>query len=242
MKAYRRTRNIELLILVGCIIATFLILEEFDATEKFYEYSRAHEEFELDELLLTVAASFFYLAIYTFRRYREVTRVYRTSVTDPLVNALNRSGGMQLLDNIQSDKRTNKQGSTLILFDIDNFKSINDTFGHEVGDIVLQEIADICQAQLRDSDSLIRWGGEEFLVLCKNTPLQEGELLAERLRAAIDNFTFPQVEDVTASFGVVEIDMRLPMKDSISTADKRLYASKHAGKNRVTGSDQNTLA
>lgn len=229
-----RRPRLDFVLLILAIIATFFILEDMEAAEKIHQYSRDHESMELDEIILTTAVSFLYLTVFTLRRYLELRVIHRRAITDPMVNALNRRGGMELLEMTIHEQRSTQQGSSLILFDIDNFKKINDTFGHNIGDRVLSETSRVCSETLRETDTLIRWGGEEFLVLCTKTNLKESAILAERIRAALEQADFSPVDRVTASFGVADFNVNIPLKESIHQADQQLYRSKSEGKNRVS--------
>jgi len=133
---------------------------------------------------------------------------------------------------------------SVIMFDIDFFKLINDTYGHSIGDSVLKMIAEIMKKNLRATDIPARYGGEEFIVLLPQTSVLEAATTAEKLRKLIEN-TAIQAENheikVTASFGVSDYlgktdsqELEVILSDFISTADQTLYASKNSGRNRVT--------
>jgi len=121
---------------------------------------------------------------------------------------------------------------SLIIFDIDLFKQVNDEFGHQVGDKVLIEVADKAKSVLRNTDVIGRWGGEEFIVLCPSTNLASAAIIAEKLRQVfcqimVKNFS------VTASFGVAEYQLNDKQESIISRADKALYQAKETGRNKV---------
>lgn len=122
---------------------------------------------------------------------------------------------------------------SIILFDIDHFKQINDTLGHEAGDQVLQRISKEVKACLRLSDQLGRWGGEEFLILAVNTPIEDCLLLAERLRQHIAQLVFHGLEQVTVSMGVTEGLPNESVKTLVARADTAMYQAKQEGRNRV---------
>jgi len=122
---------------------------------------------------------------------------------------------------------------SLIIIDIDHFKNVNDTYGHPVGDTVLVETANRLTQTLRTSDIPGRWGGEEFLVICPETPLETAVVLAERLRGAYNDRDFEQVGSLTASFGVAGHRRGASVKQIMQGADNALYKAKHAGRNRV---------
>jgi diguanylate cyclase (GGDEF)-like protein len=119
------------------------------------------------------------------------------------------------------------------MFDLDNFKDINDTLGHQVGDAVLTEIARLTKATVRSVDVVSRWGGDEFLILCPETFLSEAYTLAERLQRAIENHRFPRGLRVTASIGVCELSPQEGIEDLLRKVDEALYKAKKSGKNTV---------
>ena len=122
---------------------------------------------------------------------------------------------------------------SIILIDIDDFKKINDTFGHLVGDKTIILIAELLKNNIRQSDSLGRWGGEEFLIICPETNLSEAEVLANKLCQQIGLLDFPHEEQCTASFGVTTSRKKDKEEDAFIRADKALYLAKEEGKNRV---------
>ncbi len=135
--------------------------------------------------------------------------------------------------------------STIFIADIDKFKEVNDTYGHLCGDEVLKAFSALLVAQLRDVDVCCRYGGEEFVVLMPDTPLDEGRKVAERLRVSVADTAIPWESHslrITASFGLAEIN-RLDATDSfdnqlnafIQLADSQLYTAKERGRNRVCG-------
>lgn len=158
----------------------------------------------------------------------------KSSKEDPLTGCLNRAGFSSILTREQ--ERLNKNGSPLsyIILDIDHFKDFNDTFGHSVGDEVLVNLSKLVQSRIRNTDALVRWGGEEFVVLCSDTPLQNAQFLAEKLRQNIENTELISQRKVTCSFGVAEMIPGEDSKKLFERADKALYASKQGGRNRVT--------
>jgi diguanylate cyclase (GGDEF)-like protein len=124
---------------------------------------------------------------------------------------------------------------SLIYVDIDRFKQINDRYGHLVGDEVLKSFAQLISKRLRGSDSFARVGGEEFSIILPHTELSHAAEVAEALRGEIENSIFNDVGRVTASFGVVQLDNTFDTSSTLlRKADKALYDSKSAGRNRVT--------
>ena len=121
----------------------------------------------------------------------------------------------------------------LIMYDIDRFKNVNDTYGHLVGDKVLVETSQTVAGRMRESDSLARWGGEEFMILAPHTDLEHALLLAEQVRAVVDDTTFSTVGRVTCSFGVTALCENDTVDKLIYRADAALYQAKRSGRNRV---------
>lgn len=123
---------------------------------------------------------------------------------------------------------------SLILFDIDFFKNINDTYGHKTGDAILVEIAKITEKEIRKSDSLYRWGGEEFIIILRQTNLYEAKLVADKLRKIFENYQFENIsESITISYGVSELEHNQDFEQLVSKADQALYKAKSNGRNRV---------
>ncbi|MGE5788083.1 MAG: diguanylate cyclase [Myxococcales bacterium] len=125
---------------------------------------------------------------------------------------------------------------SLILFDVDHFKTINDTYGHQVGDAVLITLTRRVSSRLRDTDALARWGGEEFAILAPCTTTAGAEVLAEKVRAAVDGEDFDVVGKVTVSLGIAQLLPGDTPARWIARADNRLYDAKQAGRNRLMSS------
>lgn len=152
---------------------------------------------------------------------------------DHLTQTYNRAGfDVRLKVTISTAKRYQRP-LALIFLDLDHFKSINDRYGHAVGDQVLRDTAQILREEVRESDVVCRWGGEEFAILAPETALEEARRLSERLRHVLDKHSFPTVGKVTASLGIAELAEDETEKTFISRADQALYAAKAAGRNRV---------
>lgn len=122
---------------------------------------------------------------------------------------------------------------SLLFFDLDHFKQINDLYGHEAGDKVLCNLARLTDKHLRESDSLGRWGGEEFLILMPHTDLQQAQQLAEKLRTLIAGAQLLEQQVISASFGVAQLAPGETLRDLVRNADSALYRAKSLGRNRV---------
>jgi diguanylate cyclase (GGDEF)-like protein len=161
--------------------------------------------------------------------------VQRQAETDALTGIPNRRTFESTLDKEMSRAARNGEQLTLAMFDIDHFKSLNDTFGHQTGDEVLKKVAHALATACRDFDTPARYGGEEFAVILPSCSSKESLAVAERLREAISKID--TVRAVTASTGVATFPTHAgDMKSLIKAADEALYESKRAGRDRVTRS------
>ncbi|MEM5948215.1 sensor domain-containing diguanylate cyclase [Spirochaetia bacterium 38H-sp] len=155
------------------------------------------------------------------------------SVTDPLTGLFNRRKILKDLNiELYRAKRYNSIFS-VIIFDIDHFKAINDTFGHTEGDIILKELGDMLKTILRTTDTLARWGGEEFILLCPETGLEDAINIAEKFRRVVETHIFSNGRKITISLGVAGYRDGWQIEDIIRQADNMLYKAKSSGRNRV---------
>jgi diguanylate cyclase (GGDEF)-like protein len=152
---------------------------------------------------------------------------------DPLTNAYNRRA---LYDFLESEiHRLRRYGGSLsvVMFDVDHFKDINDDHGHLAGDRVLVAIAELVREELRGLDRLARYSGEEFLIITPNTGAQRAIVLAERLRAQIASASFDTVSRVTCSFGVCEFNGDEDADTLVRRADDLMYKARRSGRNSL---------
>ena len=155
------------------------------------------------------------------------------ATTDALTGAFNRKGLEDVLQEALADWHRHQHPLGLVLIDIDHFKSINDTHGHQAGDRVLAGLAELVRGHVRGQDLLGRWGGEEFLLVCRNTHLPQAVAIAEKLRALVAGHRFGGGLRITASFGVAAMDSERPLDQVFAAADEALYRAKAEGRNRV---------
>jgi len=162
----------------------------------------------------------------------------RLTNIDHLTNLFNRRYLSEVLDGEFFRARRNNEYLSLIIIDIDYFKKVNDTYGHQNGDVVLGAVAMLAQRQLRAYDSAARYGGEEFVLVIPGTTLAGGVMVAERLRQAVLEHTFPPpLEDLTVTISAGVATYPSPNVDSVDSlfrqADEALYRAKQNGRNRV---------
>ncbi|MBC7918182.1 MAG: GGDEF domain-containing protein [Rhodoferax sp.] len=157
----------------------------------------------------------------------------RLAVTDQLTGLFNR---LRLDHTLEEEHSRNMRYGTsfcVLLLDIDQFKAVNDTYGHQTGDEVLVGIASTLQEGIREVDVAGRWGGEEFLIICRETALDGAMILAEKLRQAVQARVYDKVGQMSASFGVAMFRPGEVLTETIARADAALYRAKQAGRNRV---------
>jgi diguanylate cyclase (GGDEF)-like protein len=174
------------------------------------------------------------LAHFTISRYQN--RLEDMAINDKLTNVSNRHMFDVIFDQVERTAKRQNHPVSLVMMDIDHFKTINDTFGHWAGDKVIVAIAAILKERLRDSDSIFRWGGEEFLILLPDCSLERAHSIADDLRCAIAATTVRADSEniaVTASFGVTQQRVGEDSQQIIKRVDKALYEAKDAGRNTI---------
>jgi diguanylate cyclase (GGDEF)-like protein len=165
-------------------------------------------------------------------------QMYDAALRDALTKAFNKKHFTDRLGTEVAYARRHNTPLALVMFDVDFFKKVNDTYGHLAGDYVLQRLAQITQHALRAEDMFARYGGEEFAVLCRGTNLEDASIIAERLRMQVEasEFVFENARiPVTISAGVAafpNVAAGTPL-DLVAAADEALYAAKRGGRNRV---------
>lgn len=158
------------------------------------------------------------------------------AITDPLTGIHNRLKlDQEFKTELERAMRYKTPFSTIML-DLDKFKNVNDTYGHQVGDQTLKETAKILVENCRKVDIVGRWGGEEFLILCPETDLSGANNSANNLREIIEKKNFPVIEKITASFGVSSYRDGDDLQSVLGRADQALYQAKEKGRNRVESS------
>ncbi|MCB9743992.1 MAG: GGDEF domain-containing protein [Alphaproteobacteria bacterium] len=164
--------------------------------------------------------------------------VYDQSVRDPLTGIFNKRYLNEELERAFTEAKRSGEALALVIFDLDHFKSVNDSFGHDVGDLVLRSVTEAARRSLRQDEVLARYGGEEFVVLLEGTSSAVAAKVAERLREAVERLQLDHKGapiPVTASFGVAGLDQEdfAHAHALFVRADQRLYAAKRQGRNQV---------
>ena len=169
-----------------------------------------------------------------FAQRREVDQAERLASVDELTELTNRRGLERRLRQLSESFVRTGVPYSVVLVDLDRFKQVNDTYGHNVGDEVLRRLGRLLRQSVRGDDLVGRWGGEEFTVVCPATSVDAAAELAERLRVAIAATAFPHGIRLTSSFGVAEARSGDGIDDVVGRADAALYDAKRTGRARVS--------
>ncbi len=196
-------------------------------------------DIDLDSLLTNrgMAALVLYSVCFlVYRNSLSADVLRRLATTDPLTGAFNRRHFMELMTREQ--RRADRYGAiySVLMIDIDHFKRVNDTYGHQVGDLAIQAMANACQRMMRPTDIVARYGGEEFIITLTHTDLQGAVKVAERLRQSVSEIAVQTDRgplSFTISIGVSTYKKPSKLDQVIGTADQALYAAKEGGRNRV---------
>lgn len=217
---------------IGSALEMFLLA--FALADRFNEIRREKERAQ-QSLVRHLERSERLVEERTVELHEKNKELERLSVTDRLTGLFNRRRLDQVLDDALLRCQRYNSCFALVLMDLDHFKSVNDTLGHPVGDMLLVEVARLLGQGTREVDVVGRWGGEEFLIICPNTPFEGAMATAENLRELLAEHTFAVVGKKTASFGVVAVRDDDTILTLMARCDAALYRSKSNGRNRVEG-------
>ncbi|MCF6244585.1 MAG: GGDEF domain-containing protein [Sulfurovum sp.] len=218
------------------ILILFILYAPFDFTFTLVEKAYYPDDFKL-RVILSFLLITFLSALYeynnvtsfdTLQKLRE--ELEENSTRDRLTNLYNRRGYEKYIENIDDPQ------GIILMCDMDFFKKVNDTYGHDAGDFVLQEVAKTIQSTLRQTDIAIRWGGEEFFIFLPHTSIKDGALIAEKIRMSIETLSLTYKDhsiQITLSIGMEIVSGHISLNDAISHADYAMYQAKKDGRNRT---------
>lgn len=169
-----------------------------------------------------------YVVIFT-----DISLMQKLSITDQLTGIANRLHFSMIYEHALNVARRENKPLSIIFFDIDHFKLVNDQHGHLTGDAVLKQVASLVKQKIRKSDIIARWGGEEFILLLPDTSIEETVQVAETLRSAIENEPFESIEKMTCSFGAATLGENESSEELLKRVDELLYEAKEKGRNLV---------
>ncbi len=220
--AFRAALSLAIFSLLSAILVALLGLME---QALVYQFS----------IIVIAASAYFGLAVPVLAAHNK--QLSKLALSDGLTKLANRTYFFERLEQEVTRSRRNQQSLSLILFDIDHFKQINDDYGHTAGDTVLMQIAENIQQDLRQSDLLGRFGGDEFMLLLPDNDLQQSSGTAERLRQSLFNISLEKApRRLSGSFGVVEIRTTETVQQAFERADANLFQAKRQGRNQVVAS------
>lgn len=203
-------------------------------------YNRYYNLLRVFLVIFSIVLSIFlYIQqIKIFNKSEEITllnkKLYNLSMEDELTGAGNRRAGVVILDKLLSQSRRYNNKVSIILIDLDYFKAVNDNYGHQIGDDFLKYLVVILKSSIRDSDTIIRQGGDEFMILLPETGLKEAETVAQKIKsiAEIKPFKYKTtVIKISLSMGIAEFKDDKVGDDFIIRADRLLYKAKESGRN-----------
>ena len=165
----------------------------------------------------------------TLQKYEE------KAIKDPLTGVLNHGEIETQLNNAIARRQSSDSPISFMMLDLDHFKQVNDNYGHAVGDVTLKHFAKLLMDSSAEDKALVgRWGGEEFVIICRDKNSEEASAMAESLRQKVEAYQFPDIYHITCSIGVTELKAEDEFKEAFNRLDKAMYASKHNGRNKVT--------
>lgn len=211
-----------------------LSMDKMDFGEIIFTRNKKFSERELSTI-----ESIMDLVIFPIRNALKHIEALASAMIDPLTGLYNRIAmSVSLTREIERARRHEDQSISILVVDIDHFKSINDRYGHLTGDNVIRKVAQIIQSSIRGCDASYRWGGEEFLVCLANSNSSLAQVVAERIRVAISESSLLPDKDriVTASFGIAHYNNESDWPQLVDRADKALYSAKAQGRNRTVTS------
>ncbi|MCO7222803.1 GGDEF domain-containing protein [Pleionea sp. CnH1-48] len=215
-------------LVVSCIFVAFT----------FYFVSSYYTTQVLIRIFATVILAGMFGFLFSSLIEKLLIKVDTLITKDPLTKALNRNTFHASIDSALSSYHRYKAPATLFIFDLDFFKNVNDTYGHQTGDRVLKAVSNIVLKRLRDSDQLFRYGGEEFAVLLSQTNQESALRLAEELRQLIKRHNYELEQDITISGGLAQVDKSDTSSSWIERCDKALYKAKKSGRDRIIACDE----
>ncbi|GAX87954.1 conserved hypothetical protein [Lebetimonas natsushimae] len=203
-------------------------------------YAQLKKDYILTISIFIIITFFISILFFLFLKQERIIKENLSfySNHDSLTKLLNRRGFDTSVAALEEIHKRNKLPFSILFIDIDHFKKINDKYGHDIGDKVLSELANILKSNLRKSDLIARWGGEEFIVILANTDKETAEKIAEKLRLAIEQYHQKNLPHFTVSIGIATADKEnFNIDNLLKKADEALYAAKKSGRNRVVFKD-----
>ncbi|MBU1777565.1 MAG: diguanylate cyclase [Gammaproteobacteria bacterium] len=216
------------------LVELFATLQQSKQQEDFVHEAKVGDEtYELHVSYVQEAGLIRIYVLVVTQPKRVEEEIHLLATTDSLTGIINRREFSTILAGEMDRARRYAIPLSLAMYDLDYFKRVNDTFGHDSGDYVLQAVTTLVKKNIRANDVVARWGGEEFMVLLPHSEVQAALNVAEKLRQAIAEYVFDNVGHLTASFGVVAFESQDDFNSLLKRVDDALYLAKQQGRNRV---------
>lgn len=210
--------------------------DDLKSYEELYHFTNDDEKqitIEKDTFIMQATLIESMHKLFTLSKVTSLTNAKQNLENEVQLDALTGAYRKKYFDKRVEKELADKNACALAVLDIDDFKRVNDIYGHQVGDQVLQEFTALIQGELREDDIFARWGGEEFLILLKGEHTDETTKRVEAMRKQIDTFTFGRIGHLTASFGLAWYQDDDDSSSLLNRADKALYKAKSSGKNKI---------
>jgi len=220
-------------------VAMFIIFQYVDLLEAVYQFSRQHEDIELDEIIPLTSTIALSLLVFSYRRIRELGFMAQTleqlSLNDPLTNLPNRRAGQIKLISWCDKAEKDNRGFSVFQIDLDDFKTVNDFYGQSVGDEALKLVAQLLKNHLSSSTMLCRWLDDNFLVVLPNSVEQPPFDMAKELQQVINGQVMPSTLALTCSIGFTLWQKEATVEQLFHQAEDALMQAKHEGKSSIKG-------
>jgi diguanylate cyclase (GGDEF)-like protein len=224
--------QIILLIMIFSLFAMFMMIRHQKISQKLKAYKCKLENI-VDQRTNDINLTNTLLREEIIERKKMEQKLVQLATVDPLTSIFNRRKFDEVLQYELNRDTRYKNDLSLVFCDLDNFKKINDKYGHKVGDEVLKAFTQLVSKTIRRTDVIARWGGEEFALLMPETNIMIATITAEKLRKETEKYDFPHAGKLTASFGVTQFVDGDTESSLINRADEALYKAKKNGRNRV---------
>ncbi len=233
------------MVLKGVLNQTDMVEIEYDLNDYTELDNSISNVFVNSWIILSIVLLMFVYALFTIKNFlttqielkkKFITKekeIEKMAFVDTLTGASSRLKFNLILDDILHIARRFNHKFSLVMFDIDHFKSFNDKYGHDVGDFVLKEVSFNVKHLIRETDTFARWGGEEFMIILPYTDLDNAVMLTSKIQKSIESLELADLPKVTCSFGVVEYALGNTKEDIIKTVDEKLYLAKNSGRNCI---------
>ncbi|GGB48469.1 GGDEF domain-containing protein [Shewanella inventionis] len=228
--------------IMNLLIFLFVISAIMFMPQSLIAHAAYSNEFKIRLILSFLTMSFLsalyeHLRMLSYKNALEISRQYQQlAMRDPLTKLANRRNAAAILEQEKARLQRNNEPLSVLLCDLDHFKSVNDKYGHNAGDMVLTELSALFTEQVRQQDCVARWGGEEFLIILPQTTSEQAGVIAEKIRSSVENHTLQFLDNkiqVTISIGISQLSQDQTIDELINNADKCLYQAKTLGRNRV---------